>query len=505
MSLVVLLLFHIINIIQLSGQSIDIVYPPEYCNVWIYRPQSTEKAVIGWSQVTLNTEYYLFSKNLEGEDQSYHIVPPIVVWSESEYYAGVQSAYISILQPMDPYSTIWMMAYYPSEDCLYPGQNNCPYSITNTTCVIHYDDTSPTSAPTTPNIISPSSTSGSITYYYSSGTDYQHGYITCPTYYCYIYCNSADHACDDLVIDATAATYLRLYCRTYEWVCNGVQVIEPPRYAAYIYCETVAACVGADMALQSIITAQIICTASSTPNGWGPCANMVLQLEETTTVTIDCDTYRSCPDDMYIDNVDSFTLNAKYDGASSGATIYAENMDSSASMIINCDVYGACGGTMTIYASDSNGPNLELNCANDTACASINIFIDNIVWDKLQLTCSTNAACDQIEFYCQDSFFPDDSTYWPSFRGLLLYNATHDEVSCFGADDDGCCPTNLKWGPTFLDITGSGSISYDCVGTHQCEAAKLIFSNYGMSYPLSARIAIMALCEDTKCIMHIFI
>eukprot|EP01084_Bolivina_argentea_P296412 510505_1 len=70
----------------------------------------------------------------------------------------------------------------------------------------------PTKSPTN-QIISATNTTSNTATYQSSGITFQNGIITClPLYYCYIECNSADYACDGIVIDASAATYLLLRC-----------------------------------------------------------------------------------------------------------------------------------------------------------------------------------------------------------------------------------------------------------------------------------------------------
>eukprot|EP01084_Bolivina_argentea_P180081 311110_1 len=135
-----------------DGQKLEYVQAPgcgsSTTGVWIRQPQATTKNTIAWLQSTYNKngnlhyniEYYLFSKDLSGQDQVYHIVPPIDTL-DSSFDPAVQQAHLKMIYPMDPNSPIWMMAYFPSENCLYPGQNNCPYSISNATCTIHYTQT----------------------------------------------------------------------------------------------------------------------------------------------------------------------------------------------------------------------------------------------------------------------------------------------------------------------------------------------------------------------------
>ena len=108
------MLVSIINILVDGQQQLEYVYAPQWCRVYIRPPQATTENEIDWYQATFNTEYYLFSKNLLGQDQVYHIVPPIGN-SGSYFYPLVQDAYISMIYEMDPYSPIWMMAYYPSK------------------------------------------------------------------------------------------------------------------------------------------------------------------------------------------------------------------------------------------------------------------------------------------------------------------------------------------------------------------------------------------------------
>ena len=196
-----------------------------------------------------------------------------------------------------------------------------------------------------------------------------------------------------------------------------------------------------------------------------------------------CRTDQSCESDFYLGTVDSFTLEANADDAVSGVIIYAQNMSSTSSLIINCNAIGSCSDSLHIHAPDIGGPDVILNCYKNTSCSSVNFFIPSISYDQLQVTCSTNTACKDMRFNCLDSFWPAAlPSYWPQFYGELTYNAAQDAISCYAEDYDeaGCCPIDWKWGPT-PRLTGfGGSITYDCVKTYQCESAVLDFSAYGM-------------------------
>ena len=316
MALNVLILVFILNndiINGQQGQLRDYTYAPQHCDVWVRQPQSTTKNTIEWRQAVQYSEYYLFSKDLSGQDQVYHFVPPIAN-SDSFYYGYSLDPYVKMLYPMDPDSDIWMMAYWPygcTSNSASQGYQNCPYSENNTTCTVHKvltaSPTSPTKSPTprpttkyptrspippptrlpTENIITPSSTSSILATFQSTGTDYQNGIITCPALqYCYVYCDSADDCCDNLVIDASAATTLLLRCRNYDSTCTWLEIIKPPSLYANIYCSSERACSSANMDLSSLDRAFIDCSSSSAPNGFGPCNNVDYDLTGTKEVDV---------------------------------------------------------------------------------------------------------------------------------------------------------------------------------------------------------------------------
>eukprot|EP01083_Nonionella_stella_P049950 133024_1 len=86
--------------------------------------------------------------------------------------------------------------------------------------------------------------------YQSTGIVYQNGIITCPSLFgCNIYCNSTQYACGNIVINASAATSLRLICETHPSTCQNINIIKAPSTVAYISCSSERACHGSEFYL----------------------------------------------------------------------------------------------------------------------------------------------------------------------------------------------------------------------------------------------------------------
>eukprot|EP01084_Bolivina_argentea_P118368 210037_1 len=261
--------------------------------------------------------------------------------------------------------------------------------------------------------------------------------IICNTIRCEVYCDITS-GCASITINAAASNSLILQC-TEESSCESVE-ITGPNSNVDIYCMNQRACAGVNFNLDNTTNINLECnTATSTSGNTGACLDSTVNANYAENVHVTCTNgqYNCKGINFYVQYV---TNNVEFNigGYQSlyWATIYAENIQNTNGLTMNCNTPFSC------YQSNINCPYnapCNISCSASKACYLSKLKVVDKYYSQLELDCGSGISdsCASMDVICSST----------NAKSTLDYLSVTDIYGC--PFDYGCCP--LIWNKYICD------------------------------------------------------